>query len=190
VKPVHYNWREQFFHLVAYAPTVIPMLLCTGSLWLWWRSYTSGETLVFPYEYRASSGGGKPSILVSRRLASATGRLEISYSQLRTSDDCPSSSFHWWRWGSKKPRNVIPRHARARHRDFLGFTLSTYNSVDQPQYVSFVLPYWSIVSCFAVLPGVHLLRRLRQSRRRRFGLCMHCGYDLRASGGRCPECGQ
>ena len=56
------------------------------------------------------------------------------------------------------------------------------------------LPAWSLVSAFAVLPAVVTFRQLRAVRRRRqrsrMGLCPACGYDLRASPGRCPECGR
>ena len=42
------------------------------------------------------------------------------------------------------------------------------------------------------LIGCFVWQRRRENRaetRKRMGLCRHCGYDLRASPGRCPECG-
>jgi hypothetical protein len=43
----------------------------------------------------------------------------------------------------------------------------------------------------ALLPATWLTRRLlsRRRARRLAGLCPACGYDLRGSPGRCPECG-
>ncbi len=52
------------------------------------------------------------------------------------------------------------------------------------------LPYWAVVIC-AASPGIAVGARLffRRRYRARHGLCARCGYDLRASTSRCPECG-
>ena len=53
----------------------------------------------------------------------------------------------------------------------------------------FVLPLWIPLLVFATLSS-YLLRPIhRRRKRRKLGLCVKCGYDLRASKDRCPECG-
>lgn len=51
------------------------------------------------------------------------------------------------------------------------------------------VPFWFPAAAFALPPAVMLWRGHTRRRRLRLGLCLRCGYDLRASGGRCPECG-
>jgi hypothetical protein len=49
--------------------------------------------------------------------------------------------------------------------------------------------YWVVVSALLVLPALAAIGGMRR-RRRIVGLCRNCGYDLRASKDRCPECGK
>ena len=51
------------------------------------------------------------------------------------------------------------------------------------------VPHWSLMTVFAIVPCLWILRRARARGRVRAGLCPSCGYDLRATPGRCPECG-
>jgi hypothetical protein len=56
------------------------------------------------------------------------------------------------------------------------------------RYVLAVRP-WLPAAVTGVLPGVWAWRFARARRARRRGLCPVCGYDLRATPDRCPECG-
>jgi hypothetical protein len=53
----------------------------------------------------------------------------------------------------------------------------------------FSVPWWPLIALSMVLPGWWFVRRRQQRRMARLGLCPNCGYDLRATPGRCPECG-
>src|SRR5436190_192466 len=51
------------------------------------------------------------------------------------------------------------------------------------------IPHWLILLLTAPWPLWWLAKQRKLTRRQRAGLCVQCGYDLRASGDRCPECG-
>jgi hypothetical protein len=56
------------------------------------------------------------------------------------------------------------------------------------------LPLWLLAGLAGILPAVRAWRwQVRRARRRRVGAggvpCPRCGYDVRATPGRCPECG-
>jgi hypothetical protein len=55
----------------------------------------------------------------------------------------------------------------------------------------FDFPAWFLLVITLPLPALWCYRFLSRRRRyrRKHGLCLVCGYDLRASPGRCPECG-
>jgi len=58
--------------------------------------------------------------------------------------------------------------------------------------VNLLVPYWMLAIVTAMLPTQRFFawKAVRRARRRkRLGLCPACGYDLRASPQRCPECG-
>jgi hypothetical protein len=57
------------------------------------------------------------------------------------------------------------------------------------QYDAIVVPAALVIAMLAVLPAVRLRRWLHRRHRNRAGLCLTCGYDLRATPQRCPQCG-
>ncbi len=66
---------------------------------------------------------------------------------------------------------------------------------DRGSYGRFVRigsPFWIPFLVFGVYPAVTFVRGpLRRWRRRRKGLCVRCGYNLRGNvSGVCPECGK
>ena len=54
---------------------------------------------------------------------------------------------------------------------------------------SICLPLWLFAVSFGSYPAIAFIRDpFRSYRRRKRGLCVTCGYDLRGSPERCPEC--
>ncbi len=61
---------------------------------------------------------------------------------------------------------------------------------DWPNKASVNLPFWIPTLVFGSVIFLRHPPGHRRRKRKKFGLCVKCGYDLRGSEDRCPECGQ
>ena len=69
--------------------------------------------------------------------------------------------------------------------------LLTVNAFGLHGEYSVTAPFWLAALIFTVYPALAFIRGpLRRYRRRKLGLCVTCGYDLRGSSDLCPECGE
>jgi hypothetical protein len=83
--------------------------------------------------------------------------------------------------------------------DALGFGLAFTHVTWSPEtprddrHVTVRVPLWTLAFVSLVLPAIRLLFRARRRLHENLavgGFCPSCGYDLRASPQRCPECGR
>jgi hypothetical protein len=98
----------------------------------------------------------------------------------------------WSRFGSPLLRDEYQmKGVRHFSHPFLGFGWDWRSDGGTSSYsrLAFLVPLAFLVCLFAILPLFTFGRWLR----RRFavppGRCAYCGYDLRATPDRCPECG-
>jgi hypothetical protein len=93
---------------------------------------------------------------------------------------------------------VAKQHVQLGSLDFWGFSYDYYLLSAYPLAAIYrrrvEISYWLPCCIFAALPTSRLVLGLRARHKRlqreRTGRCLKCGYDLRASPVRCPECGE
>jgi hypothetical protein len=93
-------------------------------------------------------------------------------------------------------REAIAHALDLEHGDFRSFSVFKFSwpyrypgTARATQWRVFTVPYWSLLLLALLFPLAAGRRNLRGRLRARRGLCVTCGYDLRATPDRCPECG-
>jgi hypothetical protein len=76
-------------------------------------------------------------------------------------------------------------------REWHGFGLARGDHMLQrPSYTAVLCPTWAVLAVLLLPMGLWAGIGWRQRRRVKAGHCVNCGYDLRATPEKCPECGR
>ncbi|HEY7091080.1 MAG TPA: hypothetical protein VH518_23485 [Tepidisphaeraceae bacterium] len=168
--------RHHLFTLLS----AVSLLLCVATVGLWVRSYWAVDLL---QRWEVKSDHFNEGIyLWSKRGTFGLRRDAITY-------DAPIGPHHsaeGWRWNSgSSPNHEGPWHGFGYQR-----TESPMGANASLRMTTISIPIWLPTLFLAAWPSWWLLREWRRrAALRAEGCCKNCGYDLRATPERCPECG-
>ncbi|HEX3358736.1 MAG TPA: hypothetical protein VHS31_17300 [Tepidisphaeraceae bacterium] len=173
-------FRRRLFRFLA----ILSLLLCLATVALWVRSYWRLDD--FEHTGTISSRTDRNGAL------SCFGELDFVAVHIQ-------SDYHLifpQRWQLSTERSSVDKRLSDFAKQFPGARIHWladfgYMDYSRPSYFArgIWFPHWFLAFLFAILPTLRLLTILRTRHRHRAGLCPTCGYDLRATPDRCPECG-
>jgi hypothetical protein len=183
------------------AATALSLLICIASITLWIRSYIVRDFVEwFDGSRTPWTGGPVESSTVTLR--SSGGGISFQSTFWHYGGGIAGlvdtgKRFLWLRFDRPKyPRYGLrePNYSPRPQIENLGFTLvlptaAADESISFERTTCVILPIPVLTACFTILPVIALGSALKRRRDVRNDLCPHCGYDLRATPTRCPECG-
>lgn len=177
---------RRFFPLAS----ALSLVLFAAAVVLWVRSYWRYENVG---RTSVESVRGERSDWTIRAVACVWGHLTVEHIETRNywSLDPPVSCWHSYHSPTSRQQWVSQIYGGSPNA--LGFgrfrlKVTGYKSQMVQTTTTLTVPLWLVNAVCAILPATAVVRRWRHAHRSASGCCIRCGYDLRATPDRCPEC--
>jgi hypothetical protein len=184
--------RRVLFNVTA----VVSMLLFGAVSVLWVRSLSVTDC-VLGAEPGAAESAQRTRVIGYRFVSGRGVLLVIRESASHATDSLGSLNLGWrhHRWvamGKILDPATVRRLSNRVLVDGTGFQLTTRTSGGPPPREERWLrvPYWMMLVMLFPLPVIWMARFARVQSQGVGGRCLNCGYDIRACGNVCSECGQ
>lgn len=192
---------RQWVRILARVAAGVSLVLCMAFVVLWVRSYWRVEGLTRDF---CDLGSNRSRLFA---VGSDRGLLGVSctYSQfdpgavvgvsdtglgrrIEFADGGVAMDREKWVTSEQK----IPRPTMEHWWEYAGVHFQRYDGAyrfSSSRTWIIIVRYWLVFLLSLIWPSIWAAAGLRRRRRMRQGRCRKCGYDLRASPERCPECG-
>jgi hypothetical protein len=176
--------------------TLLSLLLCVAVVGLWVRSCRAGDWVIHTHEHQTDPGLGID--VTEWTVVSDNGRVQVSRLSYTWGFGIAMHDSESDGWQLRKLTPYKRRDLNTWSNTFgFGFQVEqdlreVDNGIEtvalKPVTMAIIaFPNWFASLVSAALPAQGLYQRLW--RKRGPGFCPRCGYDLRATPDRCPECG-
>jgi hypothetical protein len=173
------------------AATGLSLGLCIAIAYLWGTGYLLGWEGA--WEWFHSDGLGYTGCYAEV----SGGGIQLGWVRLRVSPNATPEFIELYRKNRRSPTDRYLRRTHGSDYPDAGrggrWSFGDTSRTDPPYIetrVHVIVPCWLPVALTAMAPALWLNGRVRRWRNRKRGLCPDCGYDLRATPERCPECGR
>ena len=177
--------------------TAAALVLFLAASALWIRSYLAFDRVV----YNSTARPSKSQLHLGAESNQDTIAIGYVYYDPRLPTQLPPpfapGVFHWTYPTTPATNNPIREFAASNGKEFEGFGYFAWSMDSPPGYAGdrltnygLVFPHWALALLSGAVAAWGIRRIVRRRRRAQAGRCAACGYDLRATPDRCPECGK
>ena len=163
------------------------LLLCVATTVLWVRSFIRSDAVLYFANARRAWA-----------IQSARGHLDFTNWTSDEPQQVPGFGAPGFQYKSGSAANYATAEDWGRGLDpspdlgsawFMGFGFLSYDAFPENRLRAIGIPHWFLALLCAIPPALRLRGWMGSWRNPAHNLCSACGYDVRATPDRCPECG-